>query len=95
MNGQVSDPMEQGRMKSLAQPSKARKSLGSLGKELGQDTWGFPGAWDPWDMQQSQLGIETFQGGIPRNIKNKNGYAPINHIMMKKRGSKSLGTNNS
>ena len=51
MNGQVSDPMDQGRRKSPTQPSKARKSLGSLGKELGQDTWGFLGAWDPWDIQ--------------------------------------------
>ena len=44
MNGQVLDPMEQRRRKSPAQSLKARKSLGSLGKELGQDTWGFLGA---------------------------------------------------
>ena len=44
MNGQVLDPMEQRRRKSPAHPLKARKSLGSLGKELGQDTWGFLGA---------------------------------------------------
>ena len=40
---------------SPAQPSLQRleKSLGSPGKELGQDAWGFLGAWDPRDMQQS------------------------------------------
>ena len=26
---------------------QGQKLLGSPGKELGQDTWGFPGAWDP------------------------------------------------
>ena len=41
--------------KEKAQPSLQRleKSLGSPGKELGQDAWGFLGAWDPRDMQQS------------------------------------------
>ena len=34
-------------------PQKSEKSLGSLGMELGQDTWRFLGAWDPWDMQQN------------------------------------------
>ena len=85
MNGQVSDPMKQRRRKSPTQPSKARKSLGSPGKELGWDTWEFLGARDPRDIQQSQVEIKTIQGDMPRNTKNKNRYVPINHIMMQKR----------
>ena len=51
MNGQVLDPMKQRRRKSPAQPLKAKKSLGSPRKELGQDTWEFPGARDPRGIQ--------------------------------------------
>ena len=71
------------------------KMLGSLGKELGQDTWGIPGAWDPRDMQQSQEEIKTSQGSMPRNTRDKNIYVPISHPMMQKNGSEGLGTNNS
>ena len=48
--------------KKEAQPAKVKKSSGSPGKELGQDTWAFSRAWDPRDMQQSQVWIKIVQG---------------------------------
>ena len=51
MNGQVSDLMKQRKEKARPNPQRLEKSLGSPRKELGQDTWGFSGAWDPRDMQ--------------------------------------------
>ena len=69
--------------------------MGSLGKELGQDTWGFLGARDPRDMQQSQVGIKTVQGDMPRNIRNQNKYIPISHTNDAKKESEGLETNNS
>ena len=88
MNKQVSDPMKQRERKAQPSSQKVRKSLGSQGKELGQDTWGFQDAWDPRDMQQSQAGIKTIQKGMPRNTRNKDRYAPINHPLMQKKDQK-------
>ena len=34
---------------------QGQKSLGCLGKELGQDTWGFPGAWDPRTCSKARV----------------------------------------
>ena len=94
MNRQVFNFMKQRNEK--AQPSLQRleKIAGEPRKELSQDSWGFPGAWDPRDMQQNQDGIKTGQGGMPRNTKNKNRYVFFSHLRMQKRGSKGLGTNN-
>ena len=44
MNGQGSDFMKQMKEKAQHNLQMLEKSLGSLGKELGQDTWGFLGA---------------------------------------------------
>ena len=88
MNGQGSDFMKQMKEKAQHNLQMSEKSLGSLGKELGQDTWGFLRAQDPWNMQQSQDVIKKCQGGMPRNTKNKNIYVLINHPMMQKRDQK-------
>ena len=81
-------PHETKKRKGSAQSSKVRKIVGSPRKELGQDTWGFLGAWDPRDMQQSQVGIKTVQGDMPKNTRNLNNYVPIKHLMMQKRNQK-------
>ena len=81
MNRQVSNLMKQ-------REEKAHPNPQSSGKELGQDTQGFPRAWDPWGMQQSQVGIKTVQEGMPRNTRNHNKYVPISHPMMQKKDRK-------
>ena len=88
MNGQISDLMKQRKEKAWPNPQRLEKLLESPGKELDQDIWEFPGAWDPRDMQQTQVGIKTVQGDIPRNTRNYNRYVPISHPMMQKRNQK-------
>ena len=34
---------------------------------MGQDTQEFPGAWDPWDVQQGQVWIKTVQGDAKKH----------------------------
>ena len=80
--------MKQRKEKAHPSPQRLEKSLGNPRKELGQDTWGFLGAWDPYDMQQSQVRIKTIQGGMPRNTRNQNRYVSISHPMMQKRDQK-------
>ena len=53
--------------KKKAQPTKDKNRWRSLGKELGWDTWGFPRAWDPRDMQQKPEWIKTVQGGAEKH----------------------------
>ena len=41
---------------------KGKKSLGSPGRKLNQDTWGFLEAWDPRDMHMARLGLRQLKG---------------------------------
>ena len=76
---------------------KGQKKVRKIAKELGkitEHTWGFPGTWDPWDMQQRQVRIKTVQGGAKKHKEQEQlcPYQPPNDV---EKGSEGLGTNNS
>ena len=82
--GKLWTPQNQGKKKS-SPTLKGQENRWGARKKLDQDTWGFPRAWDPRDMQQDQIGTKTNQGGMPRNTKNKDKCVLI---MMQKRDQK-------
>ena len=62
MNGQVLDPMKQRKRKSLAQPSKAKKSLGSSRKELGRIPENSQVLEILGTYSKARLGLRQFEG---------------------------------
>ena len=88
MDGQALDLTKPRKENVKPSPQRSGKSLGSSRRKLDQDTWGFPGARDPRDVQQGQIKTKTIQGGMPRNPKNKDRCVLISHPMMQKMGQK-------